>query len=288
MEVQISSANNGTLVPAVIKEQEGVTIPAPTEEDPEATYERPATPAVVVPTYGPIWLVGVWAEPGHQPIRANVRRADQLYTPTTDVPGWPEVNVIELPDNLPSPNTYEEITVAYYRPGTHYVVTQRHPLPMPYTVYELGVTVSDLNRVKFNPEILRLDTDTNKQDPVSWDIGEPEGAGYSKPRLGDATIALPGNPLYGIYPTRTSIRTPTTPPTTHSTLRLTTMNKWDEAEKLAFLLTADLAGGAQDPDPVRDKHDTYTATRCVCGSSSAPSWGGRQCDSRKPECHQEH
>lgn len=141
---------NGTLKQGIIQAQVAV--------DP-----RPATPAVIVTQYVPQFLVGVWSVDTHSSakrIKARIRNAAELYPASADGsdPGWPAYNVIEIMEKdgkIPAGTT--RLYVCYYAPGTHYVITQQSPLPMPYTVYQVPIADTGADYLMINDGILNLD-----------------------------------------------------------------------------------------------------------------------------------
>lgn len=233
VEVEVSTTSPGQLLSKFIHKREALT------GDPDAdppTEDRPETPAVIVTRYSPIWIVEVLVD--GIPANAEIANASTLYP---DTGGWPDVNVILLTQDVDW-STKSSFVVKYYGPGSKYAVTQRSPLPLPYTVYPLNTSAPNLDRVKFNPEILNLDIDTNKRNPVSWDVGL-----LGAVREGDAASGLPGNPLLGIY-NSPDLETADEPENYAQYFEVYD-DELDSADKLAILLTTALPPGAHDPDP---------------------------------------
>ncbi len=127
-----------------------------------ADVDESTWPSIIVTRKVPIYLVGVWANAEHTiPVPALIVPANQLYD------GWPNVNVINLGE---IPAGTERLYVEYYHPGSKYIITQKYPLSMPYTVYEFPITRDDQDILRINDAILRLNpykTDPNDADPVN-------------------------------------------------------------------------------------------------------------------------
>lgn len=159
LEVPAPNAD-GTLAQQVITEREAI---AGNEAD--GVLARPATPAVIVTARVPLLLVGVWSDAQRRsPIRARISNANDIYPASTDEgarnpAGWPKYNVIEImEEDGKLPSSVTEVYVSYYAPGTHYVITEQTPLPLPYTVYKVPIIDAAVDQfVQFNDRIAHLD-----------------------------------------------------------------------------------------------------------------------------------
>ena len=158
---------------------------------------RPATPAVIVTHRVPLLLVGVWTSTG-TPIKARIRNANDIYPasgdPTSRKPeGWPKYNVIEIMESGGKiPSEASALVVSYYTAGTHYVVTQRAPMPLPYTVYKIPVLDPSSRVVKFNDAITHFDPDRDN-DPTKAETRNADPANFDP--------AIPQCGIMGIYTT---------------------------------------------------------------------------------------
>lgn len=170
---------------------EGVIPPADAIQDDPATTNidesRPATEACIVPHWSPVWLVGVWEDAARtRRVPCKLVWADELYPLNLQTgKGWKHVRVIQFLDDFPA--YVKTFYVDYYYGGRRYVLTQRFPLPMPYTVYRFPAPAVSPLRIKFNPEILGLDP--SRTDPTRFSFSN-----INRPGLPAAN-----NPMLGIF-----------------------------------------------------------------------------------------
>lgn len=153
---------------------------------------RPKTPAFIQTSRVPVLLVGVWTDPARMhPVKARIANAaslkplDQSQTEEPFEDGWPGYNVIEILEKDENIAGVGNFYVSYYTPGTHYVITRRAPLPMPYTVYSIPLAVDGegVPYLPINDAILSLD---------------PKRTGD----LNDPALTPDNSPVLGIYADR--------------------------------------------------------------------------------------
>jgi len=130
--------------------------------------------AVIVTSKIPVALVGVWSDNGNglKPLKAKITNAALIN------PKWPKYNVIDIIGDKGIPADAVRIHVAYYAPGTTYVITQTNPLPMPYTVYSVPILMDGQNYVDVNSAILKFDPDR------AGDVTDPALVAAKSPLLG--------------------------------------------------------------------------------------------------------
>jgi len=116
-----------------------------------APGSNPQTPFIVILRNSPVALVGVWKDAMHtQPVKAKIVAANSI------VDTWPQkYNVIAITDSKFVAPT--RLYIAYYCPGTTYVITKQAPLPLPYTVYTAKLRYADDPYVVINDAIAHLD-----------------------------------------------------------------------------------------------------------------------------------